>query len=81
MSINDTHGTVADPFRYQHALTRAVTEYMQTEGKTQEYLAELLSLKQASISRRFTGKTPWTLGDVALLVDAGVLSPSVLEVA
>lgn len=81
MSIDDTQRGIADPFGYQVALNRAVAEYMVSEGKSQTDLADILGLKQASVSRRLNGASPWTLGDVALLVDAGVLTGSIMELS
>ncbi|MDU6757750.1 helix-turn-helix domain-containing protein [Actinomyces sp.] len=81
MSIDNTQRGIADPFGYQVALNRAVAEYMVSEGKSQTDLADILGLKQASVSRRLNGSSPWTLGDVALLVDAGVLTGSIMELS
>lgn len=81
MSIDNVHGVVNTPVQYQMALNRAVAEYMVSEGKSQTDLADILGLKQASVSRRLNGASPWTLGDVALLVDAGVLTGSIMELA
>lgn len=81
MSITNHDAAINRPVCYQIALNRAIAEYLVTERKTQGDLAELLGLKQSSVSRRLSGASPWTLGDVALLVDAGVLTGSIMELA
>lgn len=81
MSIRNHGMAINRAVCYQIALNRAIAEYLVTERKTQGDLAELLGLGQSSVSRRLSGSSPWTLDDVALLVDAGILTVSILEFA
>lgn len=80
MSITNHHAAINRPVRYQCVISRAVSEFMVTEKRSQAQLGEMLGLTQPAISRRLAGNSAWTLRDIEFLVSHDIVPVTVLEV-
>jgi transcriptional regulator with XRE-family HTH domain len=54
----------------QRVVTRNVRRLMAERNVTQEQLAAVLNIRQASVSRRFKGHSPWQLVDLEAIAAA-----------
>jgi hypothetical protein len=59
-------------------VTRSIRLHLADKGRSQGWLARELGVTNHWVSRRMTGKTPWTTDDVDLVAGALKVSPIAL---